>query len=215
VNAKIEPGNTIHTYDQVSTYVESSDPIAVSTCYCRHEAELLDPTDTCNKPNGVCMQFGMGARFVIEQGMGREVSKQEAMEVLKEAEEAGLVHCSTNHQMNIDFMCNCCSDHCIILTTAMAQPKPGLALNSGFQPQIDQDECTACDVCVDSCPSEALSMSDDLDLLLNLDRCFGCGVCATSCMVEAIVMVEKADRSEPPPDYKALKEVLKSEAIAS
>jgi 2-oxoacid:acceptor oxidoreductase delta subunit (pyruvate/2-ketoisovalerate family) len=215
VDEKVEVGNTIHTYDQVSAYVESSDPISVSTCYCRHEAELIDPEDTCGKPNGVCMQFGMGARFIIDQGMGREVSKKEAIEVLKGAEEAGLVHCSTNHQMNIDFLCNCCADHCIILGTALAQPKPGEALNSGFQPRIDQEECNACEICVDNCPSTALAMSEDDILQLDLDRCFGCGVCATSCPTEAIVMVEKPGRPEPPADYPALREALKATAAAS
>jgi Pyruvate/2-oxoacid:ferredoxin oxidoreductase delta subunit len=214
VDERVEPGNTIRTYDQMSSYVENSDPIAVGTCYCRHEAELIDPNDTCGKPNDVCMQFGTGARFVIDQGMGREISKKEAMEILRESEEAGLVHCSTNHQ-NIDFLCNCCADHCIILAAALAQPKPGLALNSGFEPRIDQEECNACAICVDSCPATALALSEDDLLLLDLDRCFGCGVCATGCPTEAIVLVGKAERPEPPEDYPALKEALKAGAPAS
>jgi 2-oxoacid:acceptor oxidoreductase delta subunit (pyruvate/2-ketoisovalerate family) len=117
--------------------------------------------------------------------------------------------------MNIDFLCNCCADHCIILGTALAQPKPGEALNSGFQPRIDQEECNACEICVDNCPSTALAMSEDDILQLDLDRCFGCGVCATSCPTEAIVMVEKPGRPEPPADYPALREALKATAAAS
>ena len=152
MDEKIEAGNTIHTYDQMSTYVENSDPISVATCYCRHEAALLDENDTCGKSNEVCMQFGVGARFIIDKGLGREISKKEAMEILKKSEQEGLVHCSTNQQ-NIDFVCNCCADHCIILMTALAQPKPGLALNSGFEPKIDHEGCITCDVCIENCPS--------------------------------------------------------------
>jgi electron transport complex protein RnfB len=214
VNEKIETGNKIHTYDQVSAYVESSDPISVSTCYCRHEAELLDPNDTCGKPNEVCMTFGMGAQYLIDHDMGRELSKREALEVLRRAEEAGLVHVGMNHQ-NLSFVCNCCADHCIGLTTALAQPKPGLALNSGFQPRIDQDECTSCDLCVDSCPATALAMSEDDLLALDLDRCFGCGVCATLCPTEAISLVAKPGYPAPPLDQAALEEALRADTAAS
>jgi Pyruvate/2-oxoacid:ferredoxin oxidoreductase delta subunit len=214
VDERIEAGNKIHTYDQMSTYVENSDPISVATCYCRHEAALLDEKDSCGKPNEVCMQFGVGARFIIDKGLGREISKNEAMEILKKSEEEGLVHCSTNHQ-NIDFVCNCCADHCIILVTALAQPKPGLALNSGFEPKIAKEECITCDVCIENCPATALAMSEDDLLLLDLDRCFGCGVCATSCPTEAITLVEKAGYPEPPVNQKALRDALRSEAVAS
>jgi electron transport complex protein RnfB len=213
VDAKVEAGHTVHTYDQVSTYVENADPISVCTCYCRHEAELLDPEDSCGKPNEVCLSFGLGARFAIDQELGRQISKQEAMEILKQSEEEGLVHCSVNRQ-DLEFVCNCCPDHCVILKTALAQPKPGLAISSGFQPRIDAEECNSCELCVDGCPAEALAMSEDDLPALDLDRCIGCGVCATSCPMEAISLVAKPDHPEPPVDQKALREAYKA-AIAS
>jgi Pyruvate/2-oxoacid:ferredoxin oxidoreductase delta subunit len=209
VDEKIEAGNQIHTYDQIATYVESSDSISVATCFCRHEAQLIDENDSCGKPNEVCMQFGIAARFAIGQGMGREISKKEAIEILKRSEEAGLVHCSVNRQ-NLDFVCNCCKDHCMILQTALAQPKPGLALNSGFRPNIDQEECNSCEACIDNCPSMALAMSEDDILELNVDRCFGCGVCATSCTTDAIAMIAKPGYPEPPLDEDALKQALRT-----
>jgi Pyruvate/2-oxoacid:ferredoxin oxidoreductase delta subunit len=214
VDEKIEVGNKIHTYDQISTYVESSDSISVATCFCRHEAQLIDENDTCGKPNEVCMQFGMSARFAIDQGLGREISKKEAIEILKRSEEAGLVHCSVNRQ-NLDFVCNCCKDHCMLLITALAQPKPGLALNSGFQPEFDPEDCNSCEECIDNCPSTALTMSEDDILLLDLNRCFGCGVCATSCPTDAITLIAKPGYPEPPLDENALKQALKTAAMAS
>ena len=155
------------------------------------------------------MQFGQGAQFVIEKGMGRKVSKEEAVEVLKRSEEAGLVHCSSNRQ-EIDFVCNCCADHCMILKTALVQPKPGLALNSGFQPLFDADRCTACEICIDNCPGTALTLGENDVPVVNLDRCFGCGVCATGCPSEAVAMVVRAEFPEPPLDRKALKEAIKA-----
>jgi Pyruvate/2-oxoacid:ferredoxin oxidoreductase delta subunit len=207
VDEKIEAGSVIHTYDQMSNYVENADPISVCTCFCRHEAELLDPNDSCGAPNEVCMTFGVGARFAIEQGMGREISKQEALEILKKSEEAGLVHCSVNRQ-NLDFVCNCCKDHCVILEVALAQPKPGLALNSGFEPRLDADQCNACEECVERCPATALSMSEEDVPAVDLERCFGCGVCATTCPTEAFTLVAKQGFPQPPLDQQALKQAL-------
>ncbi|MEE9611621.1 MAG: 4Fe-4S binding protein, partial [Desulfatiglandales bacterium] len=180
VDRVIKANNEIHTYDQVASYIEKYDPLAVSTCYCRHQAKLVDEESHCGKPDDVCLQFGKGAQFVIDRGMGRSITKDEAMDILKRSEEAGLVHCSNNRQ-EIDFLCNCCSCHCMILKTALSQPKPGLAVNSGFQPVWDAELCTACETCIDQCPTEALTMGEEDVPEVNLDRCIGCGVCASGC----------------------------------
>jgi len=212
VNQKIEAGNTIHTYHQVASYIEKNHPLAVATCFCRHEAKLIDEKDDCGKPDEVCMQFGMGAQFVIDRKMGRQISKEEAMEVLNKAEEAGLVHATINRQ-DTDFLCNCCGCHCMILKTALAQPKPGLSLNSGFKPRHDRDLCTSCGTCIDRCPTQALAMNNEDKPELNLDRCIGCGVCATGCASDAISLVERAGILTPPLDQEALREAIKASQV--
>jgi Pyruvate/2-oxoacid:ferredoxin oxidoreductase delta subunit len=209
VDRKIQGGNTIHTYDQVASYIEKYDPLAVSTCYCRHEAKLIDENDDCGKPNEVCMQFGMGAQFVIDRGMGRKISKEEAIDILKKCEEVGLVHSTINRQ-EIDWLCNCCNDHCVILQKALAQPKPGIALNSGFQPARNPDLCAGCETCIERCPPSALTMGEADVPEVDLDRCIGCGVCASSCPEQAIELVEKPGAQVPPLDQKALKEAIKT-----
>jgi hypothetical protein len=113
INQAVNAENQIHTYDQVTCYIENSAPLAVSTCYCRHQAKLVDEASHCGKPDEVCIQFGAGAAFVIERKMGRAIGKVEAMQILDQAENAGLVHC-TNNRQEIDFLCNCCSCHCVI-----------------------------------------------------------------------------------------------------
>ncbi|MEJ5378320.1 MAG: 4Fe-4S binding protein [bacterium] len=205
VERTIQAGARLHTYEQVSAYIEKYEPISVSTCFCRHEARLIEGSD-CGKPNQVCMQFGGGARYVIERKMGKEISKEEAKAVLKKAEEAGLVHASMNTQ-EIDFICNCCPCHCMILKTALAQPSPGMALHSGFQPRFDPDRCVGCATCVERCPAQALTMVEELPRLSE-SRCFGCGVCASGCVSEAIQLVERPQVQPPPLDRKALKQAL-------
>ena len=209
VDRKIQVGNTIHTYDQVASYIEKYEPVAVSTCYCRHEAKLIDENDDCGKPNEVCMQFGMGAQFVIDRGIGRKISKEEAIDILRKCEEAGLVHSTMNRQ-EIDFLCNCCNDHCVILQKALAQPKPGIVLNSGFQPVRNSELCKACEICIERCPPTALTMGEDDVPKVDLDRCIGCGICASGCPEEAVTLVERPGAPVPPLDQKALKEAIKA-----
>ncbi len=203
VDEWITPRSTIHTYQEVSKYIDQFETISVSTCFCRHEAKLIDENDQCGNPNEVCLQFNDGAKFIIERGMGREISKDEARKVLKTASEAGLVHVADNKQ-KVDFLCNCCSCHCMVLKPVLEQSKPGLALYSGFQPLLDPGSCDNCDTCVDICPADALSASEYTIPALNLDRCFGCGVCACNCPSEAILMEDRPDVADTPVDRKAM-----------
>jgi Pyruvate/2-oxoacid:ferredoxin oxidoreductase delta subunit len=209
VDAVVQVGNQVHTYDQVQSFIDQYDPIAVSTCYCRHAA-ILRGEDTHGMPNDVCMQFGLWAQFAIERLGGKKVNQQEAREVLDRAEEAGLIHMSQNMTEGISFICNCDRWHCFVVKDALAKPKPGLFFNSGFEPIFDPDLCTACGTCIDRCPPEALTMGDHDLPVVNLDRCFGCAVCATGCPTEAVAMVNKPDFPEPPKNGKALREAMKA-----
>lgn len=208
VDRTIAPDNRVHTYDQVQTYIDENEHIAVSTCFCRHAAELRGE-DTHGMPNDVCMQFGMGAQFAAERLGARKVTKEEAREVLERAEEAGLIHMSTNVADQIGFICNCDRWHCVAVTHALSKQSPGLFFNSGFQPRFDADLCTACETCIERCPPEALTMGPDEHPAVDLERCFGCAVCATGCPSEAISMVSRSDIEAPPEDSKALKAAIR------
>jgi Pyruvate/2-oxoacid:ferredoxin oxidoreductase delta subunit len=209
VDALVQAGNQVHTYDQVQSFIDQNEHIAVATCYCRHAA-MLRGEDTHGMPNDVCMQFGLWAQFAVERLGARKVNKQEARQVLDRAEEAGLIHMSQNVTEGITFLCNCDRWHCFAVKDALAKPKPGLFFNSGFEPVFDPNLCTACGICLDRCPPQALTMGDENLPLVNPDRCFGCAVCATGCPTQAIAMVNKPDFPAPPRDAKALREAFKT-----
>jgi electron transport complex protein RnfB len=207
VDRTVAPENTVRTHDQVQTYIDQNDFISVSTCFCRHAAVLRDE-DIHGMPNDVCMQFGAGAQFSAERLGARSLTKEEAREVIRRAEEAGLIHMSQNTAEGVGFICNCDRWHCGAVKTALSMSKPGVFFNSGFQPVFDSDECVSCDICIERCPPEALSMGDDDVPVVDLDRCFGCAVCATGCPDEAIKMVNKPGFPEIPKDPKALREAI-------
>jgi Pyruvate/2-oxoacid:ferredoxin oxidoreductase delta subunit len=212
VDALVQVGNKIHTYDQVQTFIDKYDPISVGTCYCRHAA-LLQGEDTHGMPTDVCMMFGPMAEYVIERLGARKVTKEEARQVLDRAEEAGLIHMSQNMTEDIGFICNCDRWHCFAVKNVLSKAKPGLYFNSGFEPRFDAEVCTACGTCIDRCPPEALTMGENDLPVVNLDRCFGCAACATGCPTEAIAMANKPSFLEPPKDGKALREAMKTATV--
>jgi Pyruvate/2-oxoacid:ferredoxin oxidoreductase delta subunit len=209
VDRTVRAGNQVHTYDQVQTFIDKYEPIAVSTCYCRHAAALRDE-DIHGMPLDVCMQFGVGAQFSIERLGARKLTKQEARDVLNRSEEAGLIHMSQNTTDDVGFICNCDRWHCVAVRNALGKPKPGLFFNSGFEPSFDADLCSACETCIERCPAEALAMGSNDVPEVNLERCFGCAVCATGCPSEAITMVNKTGFPAPPKDNKALVEAIRA-----
>jgi len=209
VDKTIHPKDVIHTYDQVQTYIDENDLIAVGACYCRHAA-LLRGEDIHGMPNDTCMQFGPSAQFAIERLGARKVTKQEALAVLDRCETAGLIHMSQNMAEGIGFICNCDRWHCTAVTQALKSPKPSRIMDSGFQPRFDPDICVACGTCIERCPSEAISMgSEDLPRV-DIDRCFGCAVCASGCPEGAISMIHKPEFNIPPLNAKALREAMKA-----
>ena len=207
----IRAGNTIHTYDQVMTYIDKYDVIGVGACYCRQAAKLRGE-ELHGMPVGVCMWFGEIAENITERLGGRRVTKEEAREIVDRCEEAGLIHMSRNTTDEIDFMCNCDRWHCEVVGQVLKQPRPGLIFNSGFKPTFIAERCVACETCIDRCPPEALTMGEAKVPVVNTDRCFGCGVCATGCPESAIAMENKPGFPAPPKTVKELVTALKNSA---
>jgi Pyruvate/2-oxoacid:ferredoxin oxidoreductase delta subunit len=211
VDRTIGVKNSIHTYDQVMTYINKYDPVCVGSCYCRHTAKL-NGEDIHDLPTEVCMWFGKTGEFAIERLGGRKVSKEEARGILDVAEEKGLVHMSRNTTQDIEFLCNCDRWHCEVVKAVLKQPRPGLVFNSGFQPRFDPERCVACETCIERCPPSALKMGENDLPIVDLNRCFGCASCATGCEQDAILMESKPHFPEPPKTLKDLVSALKTSA---
>jgi ferredoxin len=149
------------------------------------------------------MAFGPNAKFAEERGYGRLVSKEEALQVLDDAEKAGLVHMSSNTSKYIDFICNCCPCHCGIMKSLLEMDMPSLGAVSSFRLKIDEEACIGCGDCVERCPMGALEVEDEL-VRVDLRRCIGCGLCNSACPSEALSMEPREDAPTPPWDHQAL-----------
>ncbi|NVM52424.1 MAG: 4Fe-4S dicluster domain-containing protein [Candidatus Helarchaeota archaeon] len=218
VEKVIELGEEVPTefqvlpFEIVSQYISSARRIAVGICPCRDHAELIDGKSRCDKPRDVCMVFEAIADYWVEKGIARYVDHEEAMEVLRRAEDAGLVHSTTNNQLfglEIPGMiCNCCPCCCFILQGILKVNRPRGIAQSNFDPVIDRELCKICKECIDVCPMGAIfhhpphkdDLSDNL-IYVTLDKCIGCGLCASNCPHNAITM--KKIRSQIPEETAA------------
>jgi len=199
VEKEIPAGVEIHPYDRVSDYIAKSDYVAVGICYCRHHGELVGRP--CDKPKDVCMAFGPQAKFIVERGFGRMVSKEEALKILDRAEKAGLIHCSSNTGKYIDFMCNCCDCHCGIIQSIKNAAVPSMGAVSSFIMSVDEEECMGCGDCVERCQMDALTVEGDI-VVRNAERCIGCGLCISVCPTEALRLELREGAPVPPFDRK-------------
>lgn len=208
VEEEIKSCTNVLPYAQLSKYIEKTEVIAVGTCFCRHHAVLIDENDDCGVSHKNCMAFGEGAIFVSERHNGRLISKEEALEILKQAEDDGLVHCTANISDELVFICNCCSCHCGILGMVKSISPASEMLTSGYHAKVDTDLCSACETCLDRCPVSAIS----IDKTASVDdlQCIGCGLCVGTCPVEAINLVLRPDNITPPGNLVDLEKVKKT-----
>lgn len=177
----------------VEEIINKFDEIAVGHCFCRQRRALLGEPCATDAPPENCFTFGKSARHTVSQGFARMITAEEAFRIMREAEDAGLVHKAFHPNSNVarpeTSICNCCKDCCDTLRTWKEGVFP--LINSTFHlSRIDPEACTGCGTCVECCPTEAIMLDDTGKAVRDADACFGCGVCARFCPEGAIALEE-------------------------
>jgi len=139
--------------------------------------------------------LGSATDYYLKNGLGRNIEKEEALEILHEADKAGLVLQPSNSQKIVNICC-CCGCCCAVLRTIKNNPKPAEIVSSAFTVTYDSDLCTNCQVCVDRCQMDAITIAED-SVDYNYDRCIGCGLCVSTCPSGAVTLVRKQKSSQP------------------
>ena len=189
INEGIEAQSQILPYEDAAKIVEEARNIAVTDCTCR----LI--MKKCNKPLNVCIQLNKGADYALKRGTGRKIDVEEAKQILKTCEEAGLVHTTENKAGVGTVICNCCDCCCEVLPFLRNPATKGVVAPSRYRASIDEKLCTSCGACIDICPMVAISMNDDDIASVDAELCIGCGLCTNECPVDAIALVEVREES--------------------
>ncbi|MFX1477105.1 MAG: 4Fe-4S binding protein [Promethearchaeota archaeon] len=196
IEETIEPDTVLVPYQKLKESVKEARVISVAECICRKEGRLV--RGGCDKeyPTENCLSFGAAAEYYIENGIGREITAEEAIKILDEADEAGLVHAGAN-KTHLSNICNCCPCCCGLMRgiTQFGFDKHKF-MNAIFESIIDKDLCIACNSCVERCPVGAISMEEDF-AVVDRNKCLGCGLCHRTCPEEAITLQLREDRVEP------------------
>lgn len=195
VEKEIQQMSEIETYEKVSEIINANTRFAVAECICRKESKMLGKG--CDKLLEACMIFGIAADYYIENGFGREITKEEARKILAQTEEEGLVHCSSNHAGNKMVICNCCGCCCKALGYINKYNIPTAVAHSNYSAQVDEKTCIGCESCLDRCQVKAIQMENEHAWVAK-DRCLGCGLCVSSCPAESISMIHKRPDEVPP-----------------
>lgn len=200
VNQAIEVSWPVAPYEDVRQIIRDRDRIAVADCICRVQQKLIDKG--CEKPLEACFMFGSHADYYVEKGMARLITQEEALRIIDQCDEAGLVPQPYN-SLNPGGMCNCCADCCGILRAVRMHARPVEVVTSNYYAESDPELCTACEVCPDRCQMDAIDITSDGYAVVDLDRCIGCGLCVTTCPSEAMKLYLKSEEERHGPPRNA------------
>ncbi len=146
------------SYEELSKHIEEHDVFSVSNCSCRTVREIMG--EGCGHlKEDMCIQMGHAAEYYIRTGRGRQVQKDEVYQILRRAEENGLMHEIPNLDGDgkTHAICNCCGCGCLSLRTAEMFINADM-VRSNYVSQVDKEKCVACGQCVEHCPVNALQL---------------------------------------------------------
>ncbi|MEC4271905.1 4Fe-4S binding protein [Adlercreutzia sp. R25] len=175
-----------HDWNEI---IDRYDTLCVAPCQCRtftpiRAGEGQKPGEWCDHPMETCVATGEQAQYYIENGIGRQVSKEECREILQRGVDAGMV-IEVMCTAECDVICQCHGDCCAILRgfIALDGDVENLHYMSQYELQVDYDQCIKCGSCAARCPLFTIEMADDGPQIGNM--CVRCGQCATVCPVGA------------------------------
>ena len=182
-------------YERADAIVRTHTYFAVRNCVCRQERQVVHKG--CDKPMETCLSFDNGARQAVEIGRARPISMDDALAILQQADQAGLVLQPANSQDPI-FICACCGCCCGVLRNLKMHEKPANLVANPFIARQDADLCSGCETCIERCQMGALTFNEINGLAeLNPDRCIGCGLCVSTCPSGALSLVRKSPADQP------------------
>ena len=158
VMSAIENNSKTASYDEVRTLVEKASAISVGPCSCRRSRRLIG--EGCGHlEEDMCMYLNDNAINYSRLGSHRLITKEEAYEILKRAEDNGLVH-EINQTPGFEdttAICNCCGCSCYALRIANYF-RSAKSIQSNFLAKVDKNKCVACGQCVENCQTNALKL---------------------------------------------------------
>jgi electron transport complex protein RnfB len=183
----------ILAHERTEELVRSHTRFLVAPCICRRERTMAG--HGCGKPEETCLIMGGGVEYYERNGMGRRIDLEEALGLLKRADEAGLVLQPSNAK-KVANICMCCGCCCGVLRTIKKHPRPSEFVSSPFRASFDEAGCADCGTCLTRCPMDALDRNAEGKIRVDPIRCIGCGLCVSTCSGGSLVLVRKPESEQ-------------------
>lgn len=180
----------VHPFESAVEIVDAMQSWGVLDCICRKQKALLG--QACEHPIDVCMAMDPRPDAFAGSPVIRAITRDQALETLQRAADAGLVHTVSNNQEGLHYVCNCCTCSCGILRGMAELGIANVVARSAFVNQVDELLCSGCEACISSCQFEALSMDGPLVKVAAV-RCVGCGVCVIACSAGALSLARRPE----------------------
>ncbi len=209
IEKAIPVSHDVMKYDDVRAHIENSDgPVFIIDCTCRKRKAIHGEPCRKTKRSETCMVLGDLAKMMLKFNHGREVSKDEALEIVRESQREGLV-LQTYNMQHPEVICACCGCCCEILGIQKMLPDPRFFSSSNFHAKIDSEKCKGCRLCEKKCQVDALEFDEkNKKVAVNSKRCIGCGNCVPVCRHGAVVLEKNGMTAVPPLDFTDLQETL-------
>lgn len=163
VEKAISMENTTMDIEHISYWLKRYEGhLGASICSCRYGRKKLDE-GCADDYEGWCIGVGDMADYCRETGRGYDITYDQAMEILKRAEDNGFVHQVTNidGENKIFAICNCNAKVCNALRTSQLFNTPNMSA-SAYRAHVEKQKCVACGACVEYCPAGALKLGQKL-----------------------------------------------------
>jgi Na+-translocating ferredoxin:NAD+ oxidoreductase subunit B len=197
INATVPAESSLYPYEVVVGIINDSKKLCLSECLCRTEKKLVGKG--CDRPTETCILLNDFAEQAIRIGKGREISKQEAIDLVGRMEDMGCFHTMLNSKIS-GGICNCCPCCCDAAQLLAVTHSHKAFAKSNFMPVIDEDICIGCADCVEKCYWDAISIENEC-AVIEYEQCAGCGRCVRACEEGALSMKRKKEEEmEPTPE---------------
>jgi electron transport complex protein RnfB len=209
INASIPVDHPVATYDQVTSIIENSPgPFVILPCICRESSSLQGKSCQVTEREETCMGMGSMASMILHRGGGREIDRTEALEILRQNQEEGLVLQPSNAK-DPEFICSCCGCCCGMLQMQKMLPHPVDFWTCSFRAEVETGKCTGCGICVKRCQVGAVTLKGSPErAVIAATRCIGCGLCVPTCPSKALSLVPREEDKVPPEDTEDLYETI-------
>ncbi len=170
----------ILTRDEMLDYIDHENrPLYLNYCDCK------SLNGDCGLPSHTCISFVSGTNSFQSRGLSMPITKEQAKDVIMQADQAGLVHTLSTHGI-----CNCCDDCCYLFRAQRVRNSVGFWPKTEHIVSMDSEKCIGCGLCVRRCHFHVFHQAEG-KIQFDPETCEGCGLCVNTCPGHALSLKER------------------------